>query len=69
MSFPDNNKNHPVAAKRLRFKKTPDQQLGWIFLVTPVVRIGLWGLSPLYEIGISGRFSIPDDSFKDTGTW
>ena len=30
--------------------------------------IGLWGLSPLCEIGIS-RVSIPNDHLKDTGTW
>jgi len=44
---------HPQV--RSQKSKTPDRMLRCTVLCTPVMGIGLWGLSPLCEIGISRR--------------
>ncbi len=52
---PDNGGDHPARAVDSTQVKTADRGLGVHRLGTPVTGIGLWGLSPLCEIGISRR--------------
>ena len=52
---PDNVCDHPARAVDSTQVKTADRGLGVHRMGTPVMGIGLWGLSPLCEIGISRR--------------